>query len=236
MAKKVVGFINTDRLTLCVKVLLWIQVAVASVSILISYLEYGLLSDFLNGVYTSQEMAEADAEVNDLRRGLIKTISFLVSIVSAIFILRWIHRANSNARHLGAEHMEFTPGWSIGYYFVPFLHLWKPYQAMSELWRASNRPSDWKYQVVSWLLPIWWALWICSNLLGHTIMKFSKEATELSEFMDLNMMVQISNVIAIPLALVFMALVSSIHRMQVSQIEIQSSQRLVEPAELKVIE
>ena len=66
MAKKVVGFINTDRLTLCVKVLLWIQVAVASVSILISYLEYGLLSDFLNGVYTSQEMAEADAEVNDL--------------------------------------------------------------------------------------------------------------------------------------------------------------------------
>ena len=47
------------------------------------------------------------------------------------------HRANYNARQLGAADMRFTPGWAVGWHFIPIAWFWKPYQAMTEIWRAS---------------------------------------------------------------------------------------------------
>ena len=72
---------------------------------------------------------------------------------TGILVLTWIHRANHNARQLGADDMRFTPGWAVGWYFVPIAWFWKPYQAMKEIWLASANPSDWRGRPVSPLLP-----------------------------------------------------------------------------------
>ncbi|MDZ7789932.1 MAG: DUF4328 domain-containing protein [Xanthomonadales bacterium] len=88
------------------------------------------MTDYENGVYTSQEQAVADGEANDRRQGIIGMIYLAIFIISGIVILKWIYRANYNARQLGAEDMRFTPGWSIGWYLFLFFTLWKPYQAM----------------------------------------------------------------------------------------------------------
>lgn len=213
------GFRNSDSLTRWVKYMLYAQIIVASISILSGYLEYQLLSDYQNGVYTSQEMAVADGEASDQRQGIIGVVYLVVFVISGFLILRWIHRANYNARQLGAENMEFTPGWSIGYYFIPILTLWKPYQAMKEIWKASKNPSNWNSQSVSRLLPIWWSIWIISNILKWAIFnKLSMRAEELNELINLNIITQVSNTLDILLALVLLAMVSNIHNMQASQV------------------
>jgi len=208
------GFKNSDALTTWVLYMLYAQILVAIVSIASGYLEYQLLIDFQNGVYTSQEQAIADGEASDQRQGVVGILYLIVFVVSGFLILRWIHRANFNARQLGAENMKFTPGWSIGYYFIPILTLWKPYQAMKEIWKASKNPSDWESQNTSGILPLWWSLWLISIFLGQAIFRLSIQVEELQELINLNILTQFSDALDILLALVFLSIVKNIYNFQ----------------------
>ncbi len=80
------------------------------------------------------------------------------SLTTAVLVSKWIYRANCNARALGASGMAFSPRAAVGWYFVPVANLWKPYQAMKEIWQASVSPFGWRRQPVSWLVPCWWLL------------------------------------------------------------------------------
>lgn len=213
------GFMDSSNLTKWVRYMLYAQVLVAIISVLSGVLEYQLLSDFQEGVYISQEKAVLDAEANDQRQQVVGNIYLLVFIVSGFLILRWIHRANYNARQLGAQSMKFTPGWSIGYYFIPVLMLWKPYQAMKEIWQASHNPSDWGFVKTSPLVGFWWFLYITANILGQAVFRMSTGAEELPELMNLNIVTQASDALAIPLALVTLAIVNSIYQAQAGAYE-----------------
>jgi len=211
------GFKNPQKLTSWVKYFLYIQIIISVIALGSGYMEYQLLSDYSNGVYTSQEQAVADGEANDARQGIVGITQMIIFIISGILILKWIHRANYNARQLGAEDMQFTPGWSVGWYFVPIAMLWKPYQAMKEIWKASHAPDNWKESNVPALLPWWWFFWIISSLLGNASFRITLRAEELNELLNANMIMQISDISSIPLALVTMALIMNIHKVQMSK-------------------
>lgn len=138
-----------------------------------------------------------------------------IMLTTAVFVLTWIHRANHNARQLGAADMRFTPAWAVGWYFVPIAWFWKPYQVMSEIWRASRNPSYWRGQPVSVLLPWWWALWIVpfwgSDIVnwvaGRTLDEASAETLE-------SAMGLAKWTLDIPLALILLAIIAGVHRMQ----------------------
>jgi hypothetical protein len=87
-----------------------------------------------------EEITDAETEANDLRQGMIGLAQFGTRITLIVLICIW-PRANRNARALGATGMRFTPGWCVGWYFVPIMNLFRPYQAMKEIWMASV-PSD----------------------------------------------------------------------------------------------
>lgn len=146
MSDKKKEFKDPSRLIVWIKYLLFVQVFMALIAIGSNLMEYQLLTDFQNGVYFSQEMAVADAETNDQRQQIIAISYMALFIVSGFLILKWIYQANQNVRFLGAKNMEFTPGWSIGFYFIPILALWKPYQAMKEIWKASHNPQNWQLE------------------------------------------------------------------------------------------
>ncbi len=210
------GFIDSLTLTKWVKLFLYIQILIAIVSLISGNMEYQLLSNYESGAYTSQELAIADGEANDRRQGAIATAYLFTFIVSGIIILKWIFRANYNARQLGAKDMKFTPGWSIGWYFIPVFLLWKPYQAMKEIWKASNNPEGWKNEKVSAILHFWWFSWILNSFLGQAVMRMSLRAKEIDELKNLNLVYQASDVTGILLAIVTLALVSNIYKAQVN--------------------
>nr|WP_298144789.1 DUF4328 domain-containing protein [uncultured Pseudomonas sp.] len=208
------NFINSDSLIRWVRYFLFAQIIVAVVSLASGAMEYQLLSAYENGIYTSHGQAVADGEANDARQAIIAMVYLAVSIVSGIVILKWIYRANYNARQLGAKGMEFTPGWSIGWYFIPVATLWKPYQAMKEIWKASSDPGNWKEAKVSAILPWWWFFWLATNFIGQAVFRISLSAKDIPELQTANILYQISDVAAIFLAFITLLLVNGVYKSQ----------------------
>ena len=218
-------FKDPSNLIAWIKYFLCFQVVLAFVAIGSNLMEYQLLTDFQNGVYFSQEMAVADAEANDMRQAVIAFSYLGVFIVSGILILKWIYRANQNARQFGAKDMAFSPGWSIGFYFIPIVSLWKPYQAMKEIWQASQNPSNWPVEKVSSILGIWWFFWIANSVVGQAVFRMSRRAEEISEIMNVNLVSQASEVISIPLALVTWLLIKKVSAAQLAMRDQTSEQQ-----------
>jgi len=221
MAVEHSGLVDSTKLTNWVRYLLYAQVAVAAASIVSGEMEYRLLTDFELGRYATEADAVAAGEASDLRQQALAVIYLSVYIVSGILILMWIYRANYNARQLGANGMTFTPAWSVGWYFIPVATLWKPYQAMKEIWCASHQPADWRNAPTSALLPWWWFLWLVSNVLGQAIFRMALRAEEIDELMTVNRVYLASDVVEIVLAFVTLALIKAIHSAQMSHVQVR---------------
>ena len=116
---------------------------------------------------TSPEFADAHDRV-----GTASALLFWVYIPTVILFLVWMHRASENLRFLGALGQRFSPGWAVGWWFIPIMNLSRPYQAMAEIWKGSapdlrsGGRIDWKYGSVAPLLGWWWGLWVAFGLCG----------------------------------------------------------------------
>lgn len=221
MSNEQQAFKDPTSLAKWTKWFLYAQIVIAVIAIISSMLEYQLLSDFKNGIYSSQELAIAAGEASDARQGIVGILQVIIFVVSGILILKWIYRANYNARQLGASDMQFTPGWSIGWYFIPIANLWKPYQAMKEIWKASSNPQSWNSQAVSSLLPWWWFFWIVSNMAGRASFRLAMRAEEINELLAANVVTQLSDVTGIPLSLIVIGIISKVHEMQMSHAKVE---------------
>lgn len=211
------GFIDPITLTRWVKRLIYVQMLVAVASILSGNMEYQLLQDYENGVYSSQEQAVADGEANDRRQQVIALLYIIVFVISGVLILKWIHRVNYNARQLGATAMKFTPGWSVGWFFVPIFSLWKPYQAMAEIWRASDSPDDPSQAGQNSILAWWWGAWLANGFISQAAMRLTLAAEEIPALKNANLVYQASDVAYLVLAVVTLMLVDSIDQAQAKQ-------------------
>lgn len=191
--------------------LLYLQIAISVIALITGTLEHSVLSDMQDGNFASEaEMMQA-AEANDARQGIVGVFQILVFVVSGIWILRWIYVACSNARDLAAGPMKFSPGWSVGWYFIPFLSLWKPYQAMKEIWRVSANPRNPDIGADPSLLALWWLFYIVASLSGNASFRMSLRAEEVGQLLAANVVTQVSDIAGIPLAIIFMVMVRRIH-------------------------
>jgi hypothetical protein len=91
----------------------------------------------------------------------------LLFVASVVVVALWIHRAHANLRDAGVDGLEFTPGWAVGWYFIPFANLIKPFQAMRELWNASHGEHDSFGGAAPAEVKAWWAAWIVGNILSN---------------------------------------------------------------------
>ena len=98
--------------------------------------------------------------------GLAYVAFFLVFVASVVVVAMWIHRAHANLADAGVDGLEFTPGWAVGWYFIPFANLFKPFQAMRELWAASHGERNQFDGPAPSEVRIWWTCWIAGNILS----------------------------------------------------------------------
>jgi len=117
-------------------------------------------------------VSDAEMDASDIRQGLIELLQLLLRLGTGITFIVWFQRAYKNLTPLGADDLRFSSGWAIGGWFVPFLNLVRPWQIMSDIWRASDpEPTAragvaWKQRRVPVLVHAWWTLFILTNLLG----------------------------------------------------------------------
>ncbi len=79
----------------------------------------------------------------------------------------WIYRASHNAGEMQPNEQRITPGWAVGWYFVPFMLLFKPFVAMRQTWNSSVNPTGDIDRGAPALLGWWWAAWLVSNIGGN---------------------------------------------------------------------
>jgi hypothetical protein len=198
---------NPVGLTQTLKVMLWVHLGVSAISMLTDFGQLSLAS--------SENIPMDAAEANDARQGLIGILYLAVVVATGFTFLKWIYRANLNCRGFGASDMEFTPGWSIGYYFIPIMNLFRPFQVMKEIWNVSRDPVNWKAHRSSPLLGWWWALWILSGALGQICFRTSMNVHSPGSLRDATMASIVSTLSEFPLILVAITMISRIIRMQV---------------------
>lgn len=84
----------------------------------------------------------------------------LLFIITIVLFCIWTNKSMKNAWALRENSYlpTMTPGWAVGFYFIPIVLLWKPFQGMREIWQVTFRD---RRDVV--LLRWWWGFWLISN-------------------------------------------------------------------------
>lgn len=121
-------------------------------------------------------------------------------VVMVVMIGMWLYRAAKNARSMRPQ-METSPGWAIGWYFVPVANLWKPYQAMAEIWRISCAPDRWRSAETPAAMKGWWAAWLATNIISNVSNQMANTATTDQAFIASDVAVIVVSLISIAAAL-----------------------------------
>lgn len=205
---------NIKNVSYLLSYLLGADIVMGVITLVSTFFEYKLLNEFLRGAYTNQDVMVELANQSDTRQQII-AISFLVLIVVTIITFCvWIFRMNKNLEVLGAADLRFSPGWAVGWFFIPIANLWKPYQAMSDLWRASKAPDSWHDVERGSVLPWWWAFWLVSNAVSNGVFRLSLKAETLEQLISLSAISMLSCVLDILATILAYILIRQIYKSQ----------------------
>lgn len=87
------------------------------------------------------QLDDPDVKTLGFAVGLVGLLSLamMVSIVPlTIALMLWLHRARANLADFGLTDLTYSPGWTIGSFFVPVANLAVPFRSMRELYNRSH--------------------------------------------------------------------------------------------------
>lgn len=147
-------------------------------SVFSTMIEVGLLQRIRDGGTVT--LAEADA--SDTRLVAIGVVFLILFIITAIVFLNWIARVSRNLRALGVTHQRFSPGWAVGWWFIPFMSLVRPYQVMKEISEGSYANPSYEIgssqsTIVTPILGWWWAAWIIGSVVSNLAVPLISDAS-----------------------------------------------------------
>lgn len=170
---KDLGFLKSVLCTL-----LFIGLVLTAFAVVSGVWEYQLLKTIQSG----GEFTDAQIEQNDSRQGLIGIVQLLLLVITGIVFLRWVYCVSRNAHSINSENLEITPGWAVGYYFIPILNLWKPYSAIKEAYGTFT--DDEESTGGTAIIGAWWFFWIVSNILGRVSFRLAMRAESIDELLQ----------------------------------------------------
>ncbi len=196
---------STNTLTTAVSALLGIS-ALLSVFFIFIGLAHMLWPD---------PLINADGEAIEPTRmamGLVFLVNLPTHIVIIVVFLIWIYRSYANLSALRSTNLKESPGWAVGWWFIPFANFVKPYLVMKEIWRESQPRTEENIESPV-EFPLWWAGWLVGNILSN----FGERLSVLPNG-DLHAayapLLAISSVFTVLAALCLISLVRGINRAQ----------------------
>lgn len=183
-------------------------VAVSLLSIFSSLLQRSVFTSMVAGgdASTTQVMGAGALEVGTF---LLHILVYVACIVAFCF---WMHRAYSNLRALGnpPSSLEYSPGWAVGFFFIPFANLVVPYRAVKEIWVKSDPRVRTKDDFMhapptsTGLILAWWLTWIGSNVLLNVSGRLydrTEDPSTLAWVADLTIIATAARIVAAVLAI-----------------------------------
>ena len=201
-----------------VTVFLLANVVIGLIAVASDYSQVRLISRTKEG----QTISQAEAEANDSRQQAVGMAQLSAFLLTGILFLMWIHRAHGNLPALGARGLKFSPGMAVGWFFVPILNLFQPYQAVREIWKASDPDADVDRLNVfarrsapgSPIIGGWWVLWLVSTIGGRIVSSLAPRARTADEFLAIGWLILVSDALNVIAALLAIAVVRTINARQ----------------------
>ena len=104
--------------------------------------------------------------------------AFLSSVVT---FLIWLQTASKNLPVLEVTDQKFTPGWVVGWWFVPLWCFFKPYQILREVWCGSANEITWYAGIARQMVWPWlgwfWGAHLTANFLGNITIRLLTKNT-----------------------------------------------------------
>lgn len=202
------------------KWLIWIYII--SIGLLAASIAWGFVyADLINRIIGGEFITETEIIDTESIYGAIGGAVFILYILAMILFFIWIYRTHKNLPYLNVEGLRFTPGWSVGYFFIPFVSLFRPYQMMVEKWKASNPNLDisnwesWKTSNTSPLIGCWWAFFLSSAIAGQIVSRIGwGGGGQLSDFLTATYVTQVSDAIDVGWIITSIFLVRRISQFQ----------------------
>lgn len=105
-------------------------------------------------------------DIYDLITGADALARIGLFVVAAILVLIWLYRAYANLRALRHE-PRFTPGWAVGYWFIPIINIFRPFQIIKDLYVRSENPARTagldRIGAPS-IVTAWWVCWLATGV------------------------------------------------------------------------
>lgn len=155
-------FASAHGRALAVKILLIVGAIVTGISIVV---------EALSSVFPVAD----DQELSDNPMGAVITLlMFLVGLVeiityltTVVVFLMWLYRAHGNMRAFNPWYRpEYSRGWALGSFFIPFANLIIPYRAVREVWQRSG-PPDAAVLSAPGYFSVWWLFWLLAGFASN---------------------------------------------------------------------
>ena len=100
--------------------------------------------------------------------GLAQRQAWMATFVVAVALsLSFVYRAARNLEVIGDGHARYTPGQSVGWFFVPLLNIYCGHQVLTALWRdsqpvprrATSKAADFSVLAVN----VWLGFWVAAT-------------------------------------------------------------------------
>jgi len=176
--------------------------------------------DLISRIRGGQTVTQAEAAANDSQQQAIVTSQLLVFLPTGILFLMWIHRAHRNLPALGARGLRFSPGMAVGWFFVPILNLFRPYQVVKEIWKASDPNVDtwdafsWQSAAGSPVIKWWWILGLTANAGGRAAFYLASRTQTVEELWTASWVILVANVLNVIPTLLAIVIVRTINARQ----------------------
>ena len=158
------GKVKGQLLTVVLRALLGALLILSVISVFFEQANFRVLSAI--AVHNEPSKQDVAIAIQFITTQPLLKFGFLLLFVSLVALfVAWTYRMNANLHRHAIQGLRFKPGWAAWWYFIPVANLWKPYQVVSEVWRASKDPLNWRQHRADQLVLWWWIAWVVTCLI-----------------------------------------------------------------------
>jgi hypothetical protein len=181
--------------------------------------------ELISGVREGRSVTTEAAEANDSRQHAIGVVQIVILTITSIFFLVWVHRAYRNLSALGATGLKYSTRWAVVGFFVPFLNFVRPFQVMTEIWKASDPivsvGSSWHGSPSTPIIGQWWASYLASGVIGSFSFSIAKQGATIDTLLTTSWGLLIADMTSVIAALLAINMIKHINtRQELKQISL----------------
>ena len=182
-----------------------------------NYLNYQFMQQFKEDVSIRRlpALLEENTTLNTV--SMLNTLFLILTIVA---VCMWFYRANKNLHTAGLKSLEYTPGWAVGWFFIPFANFYYPYAVMREIVKGTKHISerntdDFKSEKDDSRVLLWWISYLLPGISLLFVLKITTDPLEMLQNAVDSSGIQFGlYFITIISGLVLMSLMHAIYKMQ----------------------